>query len=208
MPVYLERLAEVAKRLTPGQGEETLQRVGAELLYAIILENDRPEHQLLGQTRLFAGRVLVSAVAAQYSQVRIGPTSLGSLGVITHFALGGNSQGVNCGSIPIGAANQGSFVQAGVVSFRDMRAKGTPINQFFVKNQVSQLLNSSTAMAVSTPGASSPIVWIPLGLIEVPAANAQSVFYWESIGVNQPVEICVLGYERGVDTHEIDATVV
>ena len=45
MPVYLERLGELAKRLTPGQGEDVLHSVSPELVYAVIIENDRPENQ-------------------------------------------------------------------------------------------------------------------------------------------------------------------
>lgn len=206
MPQYLDRLAEVAKRITPGQGEEVLQRVGAELLYAIILENDRPEHQLLGGNRLFIGRVALGASVGNFSTVRFGAAVAGGVvAVLTHVIFEAGTMGVNFAMVSTAGA-PGGFVAGGVAAFRDGRAKGSPMNGFFTR-QTTQVITGAH-LFIQAPATAGLVDIVPLNIVVTSGAQAQLQPYWETTAVNTALAFTVLGYERALDAHEVDSTVV
>lgn len=211
MGVYLDRLAEIAKRLTPAEGEETLQRVGAELLYAIILENDRLEHQLLGATRLTISRINIAAGGAgNFSTARYGAAVAGGVvGVVTHVILDPNNPAINIGIVPTAGAPGGfSNPAASTLLLRDARARGNAMNGWFTKNSAGAVLSSTTIVGqLIQPASGLPAIW-PIGYVQTSGSQAQNQLYIESTAANQAVTVSTIGYERTLDAHEVDSTVV
>lgn len=208
MPVFLDRIGEIAKRLTPAIGQEALERVAAELVYAVILENDRPEFQLLGGTRLWFDRFFAAASVGNFNTAlwRAGP---GTISVITHIIVDGTGTGAlltNCGVFA--SVIGGNYAANQVGNPRDARAKGGGLSTNRLTRQGGQQLASGNPLVLS-PGVVYPVSFILSTLGFGVTGDAQhKELILETQAVNTVIGVNVIGYERPADAHEIDATVV
>ena len=197
MTVYIQRYAQVAAKLLGAVGGEGMHGLSPELLLGVILEMDRPEHQLLGDTRLIMlNSGPLGAVAAQTNQVLVSSSSPGTLTVITHIY-----SKTNTAMMGIVAGAGFSAAVANAVKHRDARAGGTPGTTLHTKNAAGLLV--SIAATRINPG-----VWVEVNFVQITGApKAPGTICIENETVNQTLEVYMLGYERPADQHEYDGTV-
>lgn len=200
MTTYLERYAELAKRLVPTVGGEALHGLSPELSFDVTLEADRDEWQLLGGTRLWLAEPAVAASGANFSSITIGSGSPGWLTVVTGFMpLAATMRyGVRTGNVPGGFAAIG----AGTVGLRDSRAIGTATTLAYSR-QGAQVLTGVPNLAI-TNGTFYPFRHV---IATTPRAT-NWVPYWESTAINQAIDLLIFGYERQAQADELDPTVV
>jgi hypothetical protein len=195
---YLERYAELAKRLTSLSGGEVLTDVAPELVYAIIVEADAPEHKLLMATRLWVARIFLAASAGNFSTCFF-TASPGQICVIDSvYALGGTA---TWGMAPSGdlGAGYGAFQHP---THRDGRARGQPAATFATRQTAAAVLNGAHEQIAGF----LPAQQTKLGLVFL--NNGLLVPVFETAAVNTALDVTIFGYDRPFDAHEVDATVM
>lgn len=200
MPAYLDRLAELAKRLTPGAGHEVLTDVSPELMYAVIAENDRPEHQILHATRLWAINLFLAAAGAgNFNTFVVGQSSSeGLLSVLTHYLIPTGAQALNFQFMANAFAG---FTSYGAAVRRDGRQRGGCATVAY-QRQTTQLETGGLAAFELSPTG----IMTPLPYVFTFSGNGFPVI--ETKVANVAAQIALFGYERVADKHEVDATVV
>lgn len=204
MSFAVDRYGELIKRLANVKGGEALREIAPEILLALVLENDRPEHQVLGNTKFWSLEVVSAQVAGQFSSVLQGAPGPTSLTVIKGFIP---TVACNYGLLQ-GATPAGFSPQAAAGGFRDNRSKGKPgtAQNVFVRQNAASifagggiLLQAGAGQVVTLDGfihviSSHPGVenWLP---------------YFEATVVNVALGLFWWGYERQVEQDENDSTV-
>jgi hypothetical protein len=195
---YLDRFAEIAKRLVSSKGGEALHGLSPELLLAVVLEADRPEFQALGGTRLIAfnSGVLAAGGAGTSNQVALSSGTGAILTVVTHVLVGAQTARMGLSAITgaTGPVTNG-------VTYRDNRLRGNPATLLYTKNSVVQLLGSQRWIRLPAS------VWTAIpGYVQV-AVGSNTLIVIENETTNQALEVIGLGYERVIDAAESHSSV-
>jgi hypothetical protein len=142
---YTFRYSQLAKRLLQAKGGEPLPELAQELVAAIILENDRIEYGHLADDERAAGFTTAAAVAANVSQVAVGPPA-GSGVICSVEGLFVRTQ-ANVITLRIVDLTVAGWVDAGVGMFRDSRkrsgAQGATASRIWTKTNAAAAIGNS-----------------------------------------------------------------